>query len=179
MLPSQLTGMDPTMANVLEIPSFNWRDNPQGLELCKAIQSKPFDVVLSISHAGKDDTYRILLLTDKPVTTQDVNLPCNLMPSTQDLDALVLLTAAGTLQGLTDSIAKTGLCIHTDYPNIPGFDAFNVDENCVEGFDPQNPIISDITGTVQLMDRVQQIGGDPANVSVTVGLPKHPFNPLP
>jgi|GEM_PF-2983107 len=167
------------MANVLEIPSFNWKDIEQGLELCKAIQANTFDVVISISNVGKDDSYRILLLSDKPVSAQDVNFPCTPVPSTQDLDTLVQLTTEGTLQGLTDSIAKTGLSIHTDYPSIPSFDACHVDENCVEGFDPQTPIIADIPKTVQLMDNVQKIGGDPADVTVIVGLPNHPFNPRP
>jgi len=167
------------MANVLEIPSFNWKDTQQGLELCKAIQSNPFDVVISISNVGRDDSYRILLLSEKQVSAQDVNLPCNSLPSTPDLDTLLHRAIAGTLQGLTDSIAKTGLCIHVDYPNIPGFDACHVDENCVEGFDPQNPILPNIAETVELMDNLQKIGGSSVGLSMIVGFPTHPFGPLP
>ncbi|MFC1673046.1 hypothetical protein ACFL12_02725 [Pseudomonadota bacterium] len=167
------------MANVLQIPSFNWKDIEQGLALCKAIQANAFDVVISISNVGRDDSYTILLLSDKAVSAQDVNLPCNELPSTQDLDTLVELTTAGTVQGLTNSIAKTGLSIHTDYPNIPGFEASYVDENCIEGFDPANPIIADIPNTVLLMDNIQNIGGDPTDVTVIIGFPNHPFNPLP
>lgn len=167
------------MANVLEISAFNWKDSQQGLALCKAIQANRFDVVISISNVGMDDSYRILLLSNQVVDEQDVGLACSPIPSTQDLDTLLDQATAGTIQGLIDSIAKTGLCIHTDYPNIPGFDACHVDENCVEGFDPQNPILPNIAETVQLMDNIQQIGGGSAGLSVIIGFPNHPFDPLP
>ncbi|PHS78999.1 MAG: hypothetical protein COB59_04105 [Rhodospirillaceae bacterium] len=167
------------MTHVLELAPFNWRDLQQGLELCKIIQSNAFDVIVTISTVGRDDTYTILLLSGKPVSLQDMSLPIKQIPSTQDLDDLHRLALSETLQGLTKTIARTGLSILIDYPNIPAFDASYVDEQCAEGFDPNTPIVPNIDETVQLMSNIQKMGGDPNEAAVIIGFPSHPFNPLP